>query len=510
MFQAVALLAVLPFLGVLRNGFVSWDDPKVVLENPLLTLPWGAFLVACATARPLAAWQPLGWLLYRALYGAFGPSPLAYHAAALVLHGVSAALLCAWLAEIVRPKTAGARLACAAAALAWAWHPVQVESVAWASALSDLLCGVFVLGGLVLREKGRAKAGLLCFALAGLCRWKALAYPVLCLMRDAGKPKKDWPALAAIGAAILAATAWAKSGGGYAAVLKPHEAAAGVLWQWSKLLWPSRLAPGALFTPHENPLNLGLADSLLLLGALATAVVLVRRKSPALAWAAAAFTVLLLPTVAAGPPARLFLYDHHLYLALAAFAPALAAFLARSGVRVRVVSAAALVAAFAASAAQSAVWRGDEELWTATLRVFPRSMTAADHLIAFYQDRGRHAEALIAVDERLAVMPGYEFLLGVRGALLSQVAPDAKSRAALERRAAAVLFARGDAAGAAERLETALRFSPQDPDLMVDDAVAQDALGNKSEARALLSRAIRLDPRHARANAALAALDAER
>lgn len=494
---AAAAAAALPWLAVLRGGFVSWDDPAMVWGNPLLSLPWSAALPAVFLSFHMTSWQPLGWLLYKALLAAGGGAAFPFHAASLLLHALNAVLLYAVL-EAVRPRARpGARLA---AVLAWAWHPVHAESVAWVSQLSDLLCGSFVLASLLAHARGRTRAAWGLALLAGACRWKALAAPVFALALDLHerRPLRELPRrhagywLAAL--AVVALNAAAKASVGYRGAWRLPEALAGFYLQSKKLVLPVGLAPADLLEGGGAPWAAGL----LLAAALAA---LAWRRAP-VRYAASAFALLLLPTLLFASSGPVAVMDHHLYLASLALTPFLA------GLDLRGALPALLLLPLAAgSALQSRVWRDSEALWGRVIAVRPLFPAARLNLAAARGDEGRYPEALLAVEEQLALFPQDPLAWRLRAALFERAKGAGVGAPRLESDAAAWLFERGRAAEASERLERALASAPRDPDLLVNAAIVDGALGWRERARKRLGAALRLAPGHARAAGALRRLD---
>lgn len=498
--------AVLPWLGALRGGFVSWDDPAMTHGNPLLALPWGSALGAAFLSFHMSSYQPLGWLLYKALWALGGGSPGPFHAAGLALHALNAALLLAALRALL-PKARPAALA--AAALLWAWHPVHAESVAWLSVLSDLLCGSFVLGALLAHLKGRPRLAWALAAFAGLCRWKAIAAPVFAFALDLFRnvPRREWLRRHAgfwlVAAAVVAVNAAAKSAFGYSSSLRLHEAAVGLLIQLKKLAWPAGLAPTDLLDGADNPLSLPFIPSVLAVAIALSGAVLLFRRSRAVSVAVLSFVVLLSPTMLLAGPGPVAVMDHHLYLASLAFVPLLARALSSS-----LWPALLLLPLGFLSARQASFWRDSESLWSRVLAVRPLFPTARLNLAAARADDGRYAEALVAVDEQLALFPGDALAAKLRGLLLERFAPTPALRARLESDAAAWLFERGRVPEAALRLENALKAQPREPDILVNAAIADGALGRRERARERLRKALQLAPRHERAREALRRLDA--
>src|SRR5262245_13856820 len=86
---AAVLIAinVLAYAGVRENGFVNFDDPGHVYENPLVRSGFTAngFKSAFTTA-PEANWQPLTWLSHMLVVEFFGLNPAAHHLTNLFIH----------------------------------------------------------------------------------------------------------------------------------------------------------------------------------------------------------------------------------------------------------------------------------------------------------------------------------------------------------------------------------------------------------------------------------------
>jgi len=143
---AVAVLAIVPHLGVLSNPF-AFDDWSLIPGNPLLVHPQAirkffsenlmGFLGRVGTS---GYYRPLQHLLNYVLFHLFGAHPGGFHAVSLVLHTGVSLLAFAVVRKLSRSHAVGF-----VAALLFAVHPAHTEVIAWVSSASDLLCTLFTL-----------------------------------------------------------------------------------------------------------------------------------------------------------------------------------------------------------------------------------------------------------------------------------------------------------------------------------------------------------------------------
>ncbi len=141
---ALLLVNACVFKEAVGYGFLAYDDPWYVINNPLVRAPISSSTFASIfTAIIGGNWFPITLLSYR-LDFAFGDlTPHRFHLTNLYLHLANSWLLLAFLRRLTRD-------ACAAtlAAALWAIHPLRVESVVWIAERKDVLSGFFGLLGL--------------------------------------------------------------------------------------------------------------------------------------------------------------------------------------------------------------------------------------------------------------------------------------------------------------------------------------------------------------------------
>ncbi len=138
------------FLPSLRFSFLPWDDTVILNANPLFRGDGSSGFSWILTTRVLGHWVPLTWLSFAADYAVWGRNPTGYHLTNLLLHALNGLLWYAVARRLLaqawrdaqRPALeAGALIA----ALAFAVHPLRVESVVWVTERRDVLSGTLFL-----------------------------------------------------------------------------------------------------------------------------------------------------------------------------------------------------------------------------------------------------------------------------------------------------------------------------------------------------------------------------
>jgi tetratricopeptide (TPR) repeat protein len=184
------VVAVLPYLNSLLNGFVQ-DDNRQILSNPYLrsfshlreifaTNVW-SYVGAQGMTNYYRPVMTLGYLL---CYQFLGPLAYGFHLANVVLNAAVVCLVFLVTERIFRNRTLGF-----VAAVIFALHPIHSESVNWIAAVTDLQLTLFYLltfwfflgvakpGG---KRSGVAELGMvLSFTLALLAKEPAATLPFL-------------------------------------------------------------------------------------------------------------------------------------------------------------------------------------------------------------------------------------------------------------------------------------------------------------------------------------------
>ena len=181
---AVVLVAYNP---VVHNGFVNYDDFGYITGNAHLRegLTWGTVKWAFTTYEE-ANWHPLTWLSHALDFKLFGLNAAGHHYVNVLLHAVNAVLI-----FLLLQYATGFRWRSLMVAALFALHPINVESVAWASERKNVLSMTFFLLALYAydwyaREPEVRRYALvaLAFALGLLAKPQVITFPFLLLLWD--------------------------------------------------------------------------------------------------------------------------------------------------------------------------------------------------------------------------------------------------------------------------------------------------------------------------------------
>jgi protein O-mannosyl-transferase len=323
---SLVALALFVFLPTVGYGFVNWDDPWYVLDNPLITSWRPSNLIEIATKPAVRNYAPLtmfGYLIEHSLWGTWAGG---YHLVNVLLHAVNAVLVYV----LLRQLTSSRFISWMTAAL-FAVHPVQVETVAWISSFKGVLSATFILASLICwlrpRPSPRNDAWAVVFhALGLLAKAVAITLPAVVFCYDvlvAGKRVADAaarqivPCLLAGLVLLVTMSAQTSVLGGVRDHLHWSKARVAafdtvVLWDYVGLLvWPHDLC--VLYDPPTT----GIAGAIALASvgwlAVAAGAWTLRRQFPLFVVGLVAFAALLFPVLNFFPITTL-MNDRYLYL----------------------------------------------------------------------------------------------------------------------------------------------------------------------------------------------------
>ena len=514
-------------------------------------------------------YMPVAWLTLAMNYVLGGDDAHGYHVGNVLLHATNAVLVYLIALRLLRAagsqagvpplRPAVARFSAVVAALAFAVHPLRVEPVAWVSARPETLSGGFFLLSILayLRAvEGRAGSGAVrwwaaslgAFALGGLSKAAVMPLPLVLLLLDRYPldrarvlgwrrvllEKVPFGILAAL---IAGAAVWSRSRGAGFTSYERYDAGARlamtayslVYYPW-KFLWPVDLTPLHELPDRVDPLAREFLMPELALVVVTAALVVFRRRWPAVLAAWVYSVLMVLPVSGLVHSGNHLVHDRYSYLAgLGAALLAGAAFawvLGAPALRPRLVVVAGSVAAClvlagwaAGSWRQCKIWRDSETLWRWAVDTEPECAVCSNNLAAVLVHEGplspeRAREAEGHLRRALAKSPTMSvayFSLGV--ALAAQDRPGDAEAAWREfirlaptaadgpARLGLLYLEQGRPAEAVPLLRRALALDPGRGSVRADLARALKAearaladVGHTAEAAALLAEAARLGP----------------
>ncbi len=516
----IALLALMAYYPSLDGGFI-FDDHVLLTDNPLIMAPDGFWRVWVNSSQPdyVPMTSSTLWLEWRL----WGMNPTGYHVANLALHIAACLLLWLLLKSLSIP---GAFLA----ALLYAIHPVNVESVAWVEQRKDTLSTVLALLSILgyiksdfpspstanrLYPPGAGRwfwLALLSFVLAMFSKGSVATLPVLLLLvawwKSGRLTVRDLLRSApffVVSAVLTPVIIWFVAHGTGVAprdatiVQRALQAGAVVWFYLSKALAPIKLI---FFYPLWNIQTSDLRWWLPLAAALVVSFLLVWRclKSPhsnwvpALLFAWAFFCVALAPAMGFFDPGYMrfsLVADHYQHLALLAVVSLLAAGIStwharvRDGLQAAVAAVAVvLVGSFTVLTwQQSHLYDNEIHMYEATLKENPDCWMAHINFGAALLTTGRSAESLQHMNEALRLAP---------------------ESAEAQHNLANALAATGRPEEAIEHFKQALRLRPDYVKTYCNLGSVLLAAGRFEDAIANFQHALQLDPNYAEADYYLA------
>lgn len=495
----------------LNGGFLTRMDDDEYLRQAAhwQGLSWGAVHWAFTSAEPY--YQPLPRLSHVLDYQVWGTNARGHHAASVVVHGLNAALAFGFLWTLLGTGavslTTRERLALAiGVAVVFAIHPLQVESVAWMSGRTQLLCATFGIGSLWAYVAGARRWMVwVLFVAALFCKPLAVSLPFAMLALDYWQhPQLGWGQLLrrnavflAVGLLVAGATIITESrAGGLLVPLEALRPAQRVLlttqslmfYPW-KLVWPTRLS-----AYYPRPLDISLFQPPTMASVIGVVVITALcigrgRRAPALIVGWGTYVMFVLPVSGLAATSGEAVADRYAYLTvlpLLVLAGGAAVWLwrrcptiARYGIAMALMG--ELFFFGLRTQEQTLVWRNDETLWRSVLAQFPNSDQANEMLAQALLYQNRVPEALAYAQHAVDVAPSAE----------------------THRNLGIVLAQSGKIPEAIGEFNLALRIKPDMADAHYSLGVALMRLDRVTEAMGHWEEAVRIDPGCAEAHANL-------
>lgn len=529
---------LLVYLRALWCGWVAFDDLHHVLANPVVRNGVQAdAIVRAFTTAPASLWIPVTWLSFMVEVSIFGTRAWGFHLGNVLLHAANAVLLWRLL-----EKSTSLRWPSVLVAALFAFHPLNVESVAWITERKNTLSTLFWLLSLhawVAYGRGGGRRSYLVsvamFLLGGMAKPMIVTLPATLLLLD-WWPLDRWRTVpwrrllleklpfVAGSAVFTAATIWAHTESNSLATaeaLPLGSRLTNVLTSYGiylqQMVWPTNLS--ILYRHPQDVDVVAAVTGAVLLIALSVLAWLARRRRPQILWGLLWYLATLFPVAgifATGSEASA---DRFAYVSLLGPFVAIAWLSFEWGRRAIVPAVAVLLIFAAATVQQIGIWRDSFSLFRRVMEVNPNSYRSVammaymlshireyaaaeqmyrratelnptsavpwDGLGGVLQKMGRVPEAIVAVRKALEIDP-------------KQVVSRCNLAAALE--------ATDDLAAAESEWRRVLKSAPDLPLAHLRLGLLLTKRGAHEEARQLLARAAALDPASKEIATALAAV----
>lgn len=559
----VSLITFLAYLPALRNGFVEWDDPEYVLENPHIYTFTAAFFRWAFSSFYATNWHPLTWMSHALDYALWGLDPMGHHLTNNLLHAANSflvvllaiRLMAAWKANAnnnVRssfPDERAMLIAGGVTGLLFGLHPVHVESVAWVAERKDLLCGLFFLVSIMVylsyvsQRTFRTYFLSLCvFALALLSKPMAVTLPLVLLIldwfpfgrihslksfRSAVVEKIPFIALS-LASSTLTVLAQREAIHSFEVIPLSSRlcvAAGSIVAYLVKMAWPLNLVP---FYPYPKEVSFFslkyLSAMIIVAGITAICIAFVKKRGLFLAgWGC--YVITLVPVLGIVQVGEQAMADRYTYL------PSLGPFLiaglgaawvltrthtAQRGAILNRVAAAAAVFAFISliwlTVDQIVIWKNSITLLTAVIDKEPELPFAYNNRGNAYRSKGQLEKAMQDFDRAVSLDPSYYRAYNNRGAVYSEMGRLDKAMEDIDRSLALnprsdisynnkgmVYGKTGSFDKAIEQFNKAIEMNPDYPGAYSNRGLAYSLIGEHDRALRDLNRALELDARYAAA-----------
>lgn len=191
----IVVITYISFSPSLRCEFTNWDDPRYVLENPLLkSVKWENIKTIFKTKEVSLNYHPITIVSLAIDYSkAKLEKPEIYHRTNLILHLLNTALVFVFIFMLSKGRIEVAGFT----ALFFGIHPMHVESVTWIAERKDVLYTFFFLIALIayMKYSDTKKSwlygiALLAFLLSLLSKAMAVTLPVIMLLIDYFRSQK--------------------------------------------------------------------------------------------------------------------------------------------------------------------------------------------------------------------------------------------------------------------------------------------------------------------------------
>lgn len=503
------------YWGVHGNDFLTYDDLDYVVNNPQVQQGITLHSVAWAfTTFHAINWHPLTWISHMIDWSLYGNYPGGHHLTNVYLHAANAILLfllfiyltgCLWRSAMV--------------SFLFALHPAHVESVAWIAERKDVLCAFFWLAALLayasyLRKPSwKRYACLICAsACALMSKPMAVTLPFTLLLLDfwplhritfAPEARaqwlfsfwklcvEKWPLflMSLISSIITFAVQRAAGAVAESQALPLWERICNAAFSYCRYLWlmvwPDQLRAYYYYDSNHIAIYAALSAAALLL--VSAACWHFRRDKPYCLIGWLWFLGTLVPVIGLVQVGHQAMAERYTYV------PSIGLFIAvvwlagdavtrfpKFKLAAQLLAVAVIVACAIKTDAQVKVWKDTVTLFSHTLAIDPRGAVPNYTLAMAYERQGQTAEAQKYLDLALYYNPNLPEALSYSAFCLMRTVMQTHDRQYLPL--------------AGQRLEQALRITPDDPAILTNMALWSVLMGQPKEEEIYSRKAIAANP----------------
>jgi protein O-mannosyl-transferase len=513
------------------HEFICFDDDAYIIGNSHVNtgLTWSGAVWAFRNGY-IANWHPLTWLSHMLDCQVYGLNPSGHHLTNLLCHIANTLLLFIWLNQLTRAVWRSALVAAL-----FAWHPVHVESVAWAAERKDVLSAFFWLLALIAytryaQKRSRAVSALdprlstldyllalFFFACGLMSKPMVVTLPFVFLLLDfwplgrvsgfrfqvsGSEPRatpsttrlilEKLPFFALTLADCVVTYRVQKSAGAVVENVPALSHAANVVLAYARYIsmsfWPADLA--VLYPYHAYPPAAWVIGTALLLAVWSGLFLWLARRKPYWLVGWLWFLGTLVPTIGIVQVGSQAIADRYLYLPgiglsimVAWGLNDLAHWRPRWRLPAILAGTAALAGCLAATRMQLGYWQNSLKLLSHTAAITTDNYSIYNSLGAALELAGQKNEALLLYDQAIKIEPQFQpaqYNLGM------------------------ALLRRGWPEKAREHLAVAVKLTPDDARAHYALGSALAGTGNRDEAIVQFTETLRLDPGSADAHSQLA------
>ncbi|MEI7817370.1 MAG: hypothetical protein WCI45_09290, partial [Desulfuromonadales bacterium] len=211
-----SVICLLLYLPVLRCGFVNYDDPEYVLNNPVIRQLDIDSLSQMFFQSHVGWWMPLTWMTLAIDYHFWSLNAVGYHLTNILLHSANAGIVVLIADRMLKSQERSADelqgmdsegravgllypAILLLTGMFFGAHPLRVESVAWITERKDVLNGLFAFLSVLfylhfVEQKERGISGkragifyaisLLCFVCSLMAKSVSVVLPAMLIVLD--------------------------------------------------------------------------------------------------------------------------------------------------------------------------------------------------------------------------------------------------------------------------------------------------------------------------------------